>query len=76
MFYPQSHASWWSAEVQAHYIEGKRVRKWEENPNFPEEMRTKGFLKGPEPLQYQPVGALYWAQALMVPGMTWGCGLI
>ena len=30
----------------------RQIRKWEEqSPNFPEEMRKKGFLRGLEPLE-------------------------
>jgi len=37
----------------------RQIRKWEEQtPNFPEEMRKRGFLKGLEPLEYsQPVAS-------------------
>jgi len=37
----------------------RQIRKWEEqNPDFPEEMRKRGFLKGLEPLEYvQPVAS-------------------
>jgi len=32
----------------------RRVRDWErQSPNFPEEMRKRGFLKGLEPLEYR-----------------------
>jgi len=31
----------------------RQIRKWErQSPNFPEEMRERGFLKGLEPLEY------------------------
>ena len=54
----------------------REVRKWEkENPNFPEDMRRKGFLSDLEPLEYQPVGRVNRAQTLVlptVPRMGWG----
>jgi hypothetical protein len=34
----------------------RQIRKWEkQNPDFPEEIRKRGFLKGLEPLEYKPV---------------------
>jgi len=48
----------------------RQIRKWEEqSPNFPEEMRKRGFLKGLEPLEdRQPHAGRYGrAQLPMFP---------
>lgn len=44
--------------LKKHPPSDRQVREWErQSPNFPEEMRKRGFLKGLVPLQYEQPAA-------------------